>query len=458
MNRFWISFLAPISISALLVATLITSTGCGGQEESRGKKDASESAASETAPATSPTPEEPAATARPESSAPADLDQALVLSLAAFAPRVKGEAPKTLPARMEFLSRVGGEWQLTSIEAPHSNVFHKAMSYTTADGQEVILTAAGTAATMKLWTKTDAGHEDTTIWERDFGGKFSRMRDVEVADVYGDGAATMVVATHDQGIVATIQPGPDGSYEVTELDTEPDTFVHEIELGDVDGDGVLEIYATPSEPNKLDGSVQSGHVVRYVPAKGEGRTVVADLGDRHAKEIYVGDVDGDGTDELYVVLEGRVSKASRELEVEVEVKRYEAGTDPEAGVVIATIPDRLCRFLTVGDVDGDGKKEMVAAAYSSGLWLLRPGEDPNSEWDVSSIDRNSGGFEHASILTDLDADGKDELYVASDRHKEVRRYTWDGSRLVPETIYVREDDGGGVFTWNIMPVPLSLAP
>ena len=33
---------------------------------------------------------------------------------------------------------------------------------------------------------------------------------------------------------------------------------------------------------------------RYVPAKNEGRKVVADLGDRHATEILVADVDGEG--------------------------------------------------------------------------------------------------------------------------------------------------------------------
>ena len=126
--------------------------------------------------------------------------------------------------------------------------------------------------------------------------------------------------------------------------------------------------------------------------------------------------------------------------------------------MIGESPDYLCRFLTVGDIDGDGKLEMVAAAYSSGLWLLRPGADPMSPWKVESIDKKSGGFEHAAILTDLDGDGRDELYVASDKHKEVRRYTWNGSRLVREVIYQRPKGEGGVFTWNIMPVPVALVP
>ena len=157
---------------------------------------------------------------------------------------------------------------------------------------------------MKLWQKAEQGPVATPIWHKDFGGKFSRMRDAEVGDIYGDGRATIAVATHDQGVVAMLRPTPDGGFDAVEVDHEPDTFVHEIELGDLDGDGVLEVYATPSEPNRLDGTPQAGRVVRYVPAKGEGRVVVADLGERHAKEILVADVDGDGRDELYVSVEG----------------------------------------------------------------------------------------------------------------------------------------------------------
>jgi hypothetical protein len=125
--------------------------------------------------------------------------------------------------------------------------------------------------------------------------------------------------------------------------------------------------------------------------------------------------------------------------------------------VIATLDDRLCRFLTAGDVDGDGKKELVAAAFSSGLWLLRPGADPKAQWTVESIDTDSGGFEHASILTDLDGDGTDELYVASDNNKQVRRYAWDGRKLAREVIYSRPDDRP-IFTWNLMPIPRELIP
>jgi hypothetical protein len=359
--------------------------------------------------------------------------RSLVLSLAQFAPKSgTGGAPKPLPAGLEFLTPTEeGPWKLTTFDDADSNVFHKAMEY-----QGRLLTAAGSAAALKLWSPDGSGGLTAeTVWLKDFGGKFSRMRDVEVGDLFGDGSLAMAVATHDQGVVATvvpIAPGADGSFRVEEIDHEPNTFVHEIEIGDVDGDGVLEVYATPSEPNRLDGREQSGFVTRYVPKTGEGRKIVADLGTRHAKEILVADVDGDGRDELYVVVEGKINPETNALEHGVEIRRYDADTDPAEGVVIAELRDRLCRFLTAGDVDGDGKKELVAAAFSSGLWLLRPGADPNQKWTTSSIDRDSSGFEHAAILADLDEDGSDELYVASDKHKQVRRYVWNGSRLARE--------------------------
>ena len=99
----------------------------------------------------------------------------------------------------------------------------------------------------------------------------------------------------------------------------------------------------------------------------------------------------------------------------------------------------------------------LAAANRSGLWLLRPGSDPRAEWSIESIDRNSGGFEHAAILTDLDGDGIDELYVANDDEGEVNRYVWVDGEPQRELLYTHPEGLSG-FTWNIMPVPTVLIP
>lgn len=383
----------------------------------------------------------PAAGGLAAGTSPADLPQGLLLSLASFE---GGVAPAS---ELVVLQRKGGAWVSSVVTDADSNVFHKAMVYEPAGGEPGILTFGGSAAVVKLWRKGDAGLAPVeTLWEKDFGGKFSRMRDAEIADVYGDGSSAIVVATHDQGVMAVIRP-TDAGYEVVELDAAPMPWIHEVETGDLDGDGVLEVYATPSNPNRLDGSHQEGVVVRYVPANGTGFEQVADLGKRHAKEILVEDVDGDGRDELYVSIEAAEGG-------DLEVRRYDAGDAPDGGVAVATLRDPMARFLTAGDADGDGKKELIVAAKDSGLWLLRPGSDPRAAWDSTLLDGDSGGFEHAAIFLDLDSDGRDELYVASDTHGELRRYVWVEGAPTREVIYQRPPRK--YFTWNLMPVPTAL--
>jgi len=226
------------------------------------------------------------------------LPNGLLLALAVLESGPEGPVPQ--PAMLGILTRDGRGWSYRSLSDPDSNVFHKAMVYRPRAGESGIVTAGGTNAIIKLWRP---GSEPRVLLEKDFGGKFSRMRDLEAADLDGNGTVELAVATHDQGVVAVISALTEGGFSVEEIDHEPDTFVHEIEIGDLDLDGVPEIYATPSLPNKVDGTPQPGSVVRYVPGINEGRTVVAELGDRHAKEILVADVEGDGREELYVSVE-----------------------------------------------------------------------------------------------------------------------------------------------------------
>ena len=374
---------------------------------------------------------------------PTSLRRGLLIAYSSFLVE-NGEVRLTAPrARADLLTRSGGEWRVDSFEDPGSGAFHKAMPFLPPGGRPGIVTLQGTAASVKLWHRGPNGWTSETLWldtESIFFG------DAEAGNLFGDGEA-LAIATPAQGV--TTLRWVNGRASARRIDPRPYTLMPELEIGDLNGNGQREIYAPTMN---LDG--QHGEVVRYVPQpNGEAqRTVVADLGNRRAKDIWVGDMDGDGRDELYVAVEALTRGAEDSVEIvePVQIRRYEAETAPTEGVVIATLQDRFTGLLTVGDVDGDGHREMVAAAFSSGLWVLRPGSNPRSEWSSECIDRDSSGFEHTSTFADLDGDGRDELYVAADDQGELRRYVWANGSPRREVIH-RRDKQRAAHTWSIVP-------
>ena len=343
------------------------------------------------------------------------------------------------PARLEIWRDTPDGWRSSRLEDADSNVFHKAVFY---DGG--IVTIGGEKALLKKWTFADGAWKGETLLERNWGGKFNRLRDLEIGDVDGDGKDELVMATHDQGVVVVFSP--DDPSNVVELDRTPDTFVHEIEICDIDGDGKKEFFATPTGRNSTEKS-QAGALVMYrFDGNTYQRTVVEQMGGTHAKETLCSDLDGDGKGELFAVLEAELGPDKKPL-APVAIRQYLLQKDGSfTSKDIGSITDRQNRFLVPGDLDGDGQTELVASAMKSGVWLLDPAKD--GSWTMSSIDRNSSGFEHASFVTDLDGDGKVELYVVADEQAELKRYVYNPETKSFDTTLIGKLSDN-TFTWNM---------
>jgi hypothetical protein len=410
--------------SLLVAVAFIGVVACGGQE--------------------SKTPPPPPAAPAPTAPAPPRRDPivggpypALFVAQAQFVDKVVDGKKTSVPgpAKLTIVRRTEAGWKTSILEDPDSNVFHKAVA--TPEG---ILTIGGVQALLRTWTFTNGAWSATTHWNPKFGGKFDRLRDIEQGDVDGDGKPEWVVATHDQGVIAVLHP--DENWRVEEVDRQPNTFVHEIEIGDVDGDKVAEFFATPSMPNKLD-QEQAGEVRMYKHGpNGWEKSIVDAPGDTHAKEILCADVDQDGVSELYVVWEGAIGDGGK-LVRPVTIKQYRMQGGKWSSSVVATIPDRQTRALQAGDVNGDGKIDLVAGALSSGLWIVEQGA---SGWTAKPIDTQSSGFEQPVDLADLDGDGMLEIYVASEDQNELRQYKWTGSQFAKTVVAPLTK---GDITWNI---------
>jgi hypothetical protein len=339
------------------------------------------------------------------------------------------------PAKLLIVRLRDAGWKPVLLEDPDSNVFHKAIPW--AGG---LLTIGGNKAALKTWRFADGRWQQETHWQPSFGGKFDRLRDVEHGDVDGDGKEELVIATHDQGVIAVVHP--DEGWRVEEIDREANTFVHEIEIGDVDGDGRLEFFATPSAPNKL-GKEQPGEVRMYRFRDGAWQKSIVDApSDTHAKEILVADLDGDRVAELYVAWEGAVGKDGALLRP-VTIKAYRMRDGTFESSVVATVPDRQMRALATGDVKGDGTVDLVGTSLKAGVWLF---EREGGGWKATLVDGQSSGFEHPLLVADGDGDGRVEIYVAAEDQRELRRYDWKDGRFDRSVVLPLP---AGDITWNV---------
>ena len=144
-----------------------------------------------------------------------------------------------------------------------------------------------------------------------------------------------------KGVLAVGSRAKSGEWSFEELGQKPDTFVHEIEVGDVDGDGQIEFYGTPSARNREILSSQAGGVVQYSFL--DGKYVAKDVvtwSDTHAKEIFV---TKDKPSRLYAVKEASVTAP-----VQIVLLEPKDGSFVET-VVTTLNGEKQARFLTSGD-------------------------------------------------------------------------------------------------------------
>ena len=201
-------------VDTVIVAVAVLVTACQGGSSTGGdaKPAAAPAAVASSAPAAAAPAAAPAAP--PPAPAPRSARQepltgppspTLVVAQAQFVDQT-GPDGRTMPvpgaAKLTIVRNVDGAWKTTRARGRRQ----QRLSQGDARGNGGLLTIGGNQAMLKTWKFANGQWTQETHWNPKFGGKFDRLRDVEHGDLDHDGTEELVIATHDQGVIAIVHP------------------------------------------------------------------------------------------------------------------------------------------------------------------------------------------------------------------------------------------------------------
>lgn len=232
-------------------------------------------------------------------------------------------------------------------------------------------------------------------------------------------------------------------------DQTEDTRIKDIQVGDVDGDGDLDVVASfpaagtlnvrwyrnptidvPDDFHLSDTMWQVGLVGQVEPRDG-----FTDLGGPDI--LRLGDLDGDGI--LDVVVRSSGGKVVQWLKGPEGPTTAPLRHIPWRVYTIAEFLDRVPEAIALGDMSGDGRLDLIAAAVGGIAWFESEGAPGvNDQWiehiiiddlppgspsdapattdpNVEPTEIEGATFINALLVVDLDGDGRDDVVATLDR-------------------------------------------
>ncbi len=245
-----------------------------------------------------------------------------------------------------------------------------------------------------------------------------------IADVNGDGHNDIIVG--GKYGLGEGQPEADGNLVWYEA---PRWTRHVIGCGELEAGGVVVDLTGNGRLDIVAGQQWNGHELYWWenPADPTQRWTRRLITDRYQKyhDQAVGDVDGDGKDELVILSQ----KVRQVIYADIpDDPRVEPWPEANFHVIHDDVEVEGARIV---DIDGDGVNEIVAGAN-----LFKPGPDPTQPWSRRVLIEE---FAQARVaIADLNGNGHLDIVLAEGESHPARLVWLEGPDF--ETVHVLHDD------------------
>jgi hypothetical protein len=233
---------------------------------------------------------------------------------------------------------------------------------------------------------------------------------------------------------------------------------YQVAVADVNGDGRPDVIALSTEANRVDW--YENPTFRRRPIARTERNI----------DLAPCDLDGDGRVEIALASGFHFADGNRGG----EIQWLKGDANSERPWQIHPIAvDPVVHRLRWGDVDGDGRQELIhasifgpgskgpAAAKPSHLWAFRiPREAKTGTWEPIKIDESLTVL-HGLYVGDVDGDGRAEILTASfegihrfDCEGDARSGRWHRTHIAPGAAPASDKPGAARGSSEVVPVRL----
>ncbi|MDE3144368.1 MAG: T9SS type A sorting domain-containing protein, partial [Bacteroidota bacterium] len=223
-------------------------------------------------------------------------------------------------------------------------------------------------------------------------------------DIDGDGKPDLVVINGTNTVSIFRNTGSSGTISfATNVDITTGTLPVALAIGDIDGDGKLDIAVV----NKNSYTVS---VFRNTSSSSNisfaAKVDLSTGSSTYPQSVAIGDIDGDGKPDIAVA------------DYNAALVSVFLNTGSSGNISFATKSDFTCGnapySIRISDIDGDGKPDIAVANYSSNsVSVLRNTGSNGSISFATKVDIATGSNPITLTTGDIDGDGKTDIIVAN---------------------------------------------